>query len=186
MLSLSIQITYAQQCDNKKYSDSNKLSQNFSYSHVFKRNVPAFKSINMSGLAVAYFNQGPKDIKLKLTGIQPTDVVTEVRKGVLYVSTIGNHNGEDIKIYISNPTIQKIELDDVAEFYCAEAINAQKLRLIVNDHSSARLSVDTKDLSINMNGGDLRIKGKTKTLQIENNDKTEHGSLNDYELIVGK
>ncbi|MEL7121973.1 MAG: sigma-70 family RNA polymerase sigma factor [Bacteroidota bacterium] len=151
-----------------------------------KRPISDFNSIQISGLAVVYLEQGETDgIKIEASGIPIEQITTEVNLGILYVSTIGDHNGEKIKITVSTPSIREIKVGGAAELYIQDPINVQDLEVSVLDVGAAWINVNAQKILMKMQGGDLSISGTATSKESEwiGND-AHRGTLRDWDLRV--
>lgn len=127
-----------------------------------ERLLADFHALEVSGLAVVYYTQGPaRPARLEVSGMPIEDIGMEVEEGVLSITTPGNVSGEKIAIYISSPSLERIAVGGSAELYSKEAIRADKLEIEVNDAGAAWLRVAVDQLNIRMKGaGDLTLSGE--------------------------
>lgn len=144
-----------------------------------------FEAIKVSGIAVVHYTQGTKtNIKVTVAGMPRKDVITKVENGVLIVTTRGNHSGETIDVQVTAPAVKTIEVDDAAEFYSKKIIKAEALKIAVHGSGAAEVKLDVENLSVYMNGGDLRLAGKVNKQKVTRSQRSEHGELDDYFLTV--
>ncbi len=120
---------------------------------VEERVIPKFHSLHVSGLAVVYLapSGDPGKVKLEVSGMPIQEVLTTVKDGVLIVTTQGTHKGENIKVYVSSPTVKAITVSRAGILYSQETISAEKLSISVEGVGAAQLAVNTQELVINRN-----------------------------------
>lgn len=150
------------------------------------RTLAGFDALEVSGLAVVYFRQGPaKAAELEVSGMPIEDISMEVEEGVLSITTPGNVSGEKIAIYISSPSLRRIEVGGSAELYSKDAIQGNALEVVVDDAGAAWLDVAVDQLSIRMKGaGDLTLSGEAGDQQLRS--FASRGTLDNSELKITK
>ena len=134
---------------------------NFS-TKVEERPISPFNTLVVSGLAVVHLSRGEtKTARVEVTGMPIEDLITKEENGKLIITTRGEHSGEIIKVNISAPTLEGIEVKGSAELYSKDTILGDDLGIIVSDAGSAKLDINTTSVNIMLSGGDLEISGKT-------------------------
>ncbi|NAS11615.1 GIN domain-containing protein [Poritiphilus flavus] len=147
--------------------------------------VPQFNQIYVSGVAKVFFKQGSgPEITEKLEGNTVPELIKEVKNGVLRVYTKGPARGETVEVYVSNPELKKVEVWDRGEFYNTDTLKAEVLEVEVNELGAAFMVVDTQEVLITMNGGDLDIGGITRKQQVTKTPESDRGTLKDAKLII--
>jgi hypothetical protein len=122
-------------------------------------------------------------VVVKVRRIEFSDVITRTKDGVLTISTIGNHSGETVKVYVTYAKLSSVRVRGSAEVYSegiAEAdlftvsthgagdikflqVKARRLDISINNAGNARLEVEVDLLAIEMHGaGDLEISGQAE------------------------
>ena len=153
--------------------------------NVELRDVSGYNSLKVSGLAVVYLTKGEKNkIKLEVSGMPIDNVITKVKNGVLDVTTRGHYNGESIAVYVSSLGLKSIIVGGSSELYGRDIIETSSLNVSVRDAGVARLNVNVSDLKIEMNGGDLNIRGNAKRCAIRYLKHGERGTLNQRQLTI--
>lgn len=152
-----------------------------------KRKIGTFHSLKVSGVAVVYlFNGNSEYAELEVKGMPVEDVITKVDKGVLSITTLGEPQGEEIKILLQVPDIKSIEVDGAGEIYTSETLKANQLKIISKGVGAAWLDVDTQEVNIQMQGGDLNISGRTSKKILSTPKNVGVGTLTDDKLKVEK
>ncbi|GAB5553820.1 MAG: hypothetical protein Sapg2KO_34110 [Saprospiraceae bacterium] len=167
---------------NNSNTTSNLLETPF-VPQVERRPIAAFESLEVSGLAVVYLSDGPtKDIKVDVEGMPITDLITRVEKGKLIITTQGEHNGEAIRVSVSGKNLKQITVKGAGELISQDAIKSDDLVITVAEVGAAWLELNTKNVTINMKGGDLDLSGRTATQAINWEDPDQQGTLSVHKV----
>lgn len=137
------------------------------------------ETIKVSGVAEVYFTHENAQEKIRkiVTGKPSPKVLVNFKDGVLEVDTKGEAHNEVVKVYVSSRHLKKVIVEDAAQFHSTNTIHVESLEITVDDHSSADLKVNTKNLDIIMSGGDLIISGKSDKCLAEKHNDHERGRL---------
>ncbi|GAB3641509.1 GIN domain-containing protein [Spirosoma arcticum] len=151
------------------------------------RPLQPFEGIKTDGLVQAYLQQGEKEnVRLAVKGIALQDVVTQVENGLLTVKTQGNHNGEDIKVYVTYRQLKSIAVGGASKVVGKSVIKGKTLDIATHGAGDAFLSVDVDALRISMEGaGNLTIAGQAKSEKIITRGRVR-GSLDKTGLTTSK
>lgn len=137
------------------------------------RNVDEFHTIDAGGLAQVYLEPGDVDkVRVEVRRIDLEDVVTEVEDGVLVVSTIGNHSGETVHVYVTYTHLEAVHVRGAAEIHSEGVLTANRVSVSTNgsgDIKSLNVKADRLDISIN-NSGNARIEVDTESVFVEMRD----------------
>ena len=166
-------------------------------SEIEDREVSAFSAIEVSGLAEVFITQSNSEsVKVKVSGMPITDVITRVDNGKLIVTTKGFHSGESVKVYVNYLQLESIQTDGAAELRGTNTLNAEeltistsgagdikeldiiasKLDVNINGAGNADLTVEVDVVNIIMKGaGDLDISGIARTQNVRSHNSI--GSL---------
>ena len=168
------------------------------------RDVDEFHIVDAGGLAEVYLEPGNEvKVRVEVRRIEFDDVITEVEDGVLLVSTVGNHSGETVRVYVTYTQLDGVHVRGAAEIHgdgVVEAshvkvstngagdikslqVKAERLDININNSGNARIEVDTESLFVEMrDAGDLRITGKTGRQSVRS--FNSRGSLNNGRLEI--
>lgn len=150
------------------------------------RSIGAFHTLIVDGLAVVYLTDKDQDrARLEVTGMPIEDVVTEVKSGVLTVTTRGQHSGESIKVYVSSEQLKEISVGGSSELLPEATVKANKLSVKVLDNGYAWVKVAVNELTVIMQGGDLNIDGSANTRLLLDKDPEHRGTLQEADLEIG-
>jgi uncharacterized protein with FMN-binding domain len=150
-----------------------------------KRAIGEFHTLKVSGLAVVHLSQvESQQAQVEVSGMPIADLITELKDGVLTVTTQGQHSGESINVQVSSSKLKKIEVSGAAQLYTREAIKGDKLSITVMKSAAADLEVDVNLLAVRMeDNADLSLRGKTEEQYIVS--AGSRGSLDNSELQAG-
>ncbi len=145
------------------------------------------ETIIVSGVAEVYFTHENTQEKTRriVTGKPSPEVIVNFKDGILEVITKGEAHNEVVEIYVSSRHLKNIIVKDAAQFHSTNTINVESLEITVDGHSSADLKVNTKNLKINMSGGDLVVSGKSTNCEARKYEGHEYGTL-DFKNFDGK
>ena len=151
------------------------------------RLVQPFDKIKIGGLVQVYLQEGDREnFRLEVKGISPKDVISTVENGVLTVRTEGNHNGEDIKAYVTYRQLNSVSVGGAAKLFGKSTIKGKELNVATTGNGDAFLNVDVDSLLLSMEGGgNLTISGKAKSEKITMQGRV-NGTLDKTELITSK
>ena len=138
------------------------LAQNEQVSEV--RKVDDFSSIRITSVANVIFTQGD-DCSLRLEGKEKWVklTTTEVKNGYLVISfkkgekSVKNING--LKLYITAPTLEVVELTGVGSLECKEPLKLDDFTLRINGVGSAEVAdLTCHRFTVSLNGvGDADV-----------------------------
>lgn len=139
------------------------LAQNEQVSEV--RKVDDFSSIRIKSVANVEFTQGDK-YSLRLEGKEKWVklTTTEVKNGCLVIDfergekrSVKNING--LKLYITAPTLEEVELTGVGSLECKEPLKLDDFTLCINGVGSAEVAdLTCRRFTVSLNGvGDAEV-----------------------------
>ena len=143
------------------------------------------ETIKVGGVAEVYFTFGePTEIKKEIYGKVVPEVILEQKEGVFNVTTKGKAQGEVVKIYVSSPSLKNIIVNDRAQFHGTNTIESNTLRITSSDHGSVDLMVDSNEVHLFMDGGDIFISGTTNDCFIKIDETKTYGTINSANLNI--
>lgn len=123
-------------------------------------NIGLVETIKVGGVAEVFFTYGePSIITKEISGRVVPEVIIDYKEGILNVTTKGEAQGEVVKIYVSGKSLKKIVVDDRAQFHGENKIESAILKITSADHGSIDLMVNSKELHLIMDGGDITLSG---------------------------
>jgi hypothetical protein len=166
------------------------------------RDVDTFSKLKASGLAEVFITQAQEQqVKVVVSGMPVSDVLTYVEGDTLVVTTQGFHSGESVEVYVNYLQLNSIMTAGSAELtgtnqLIGEQLNVttsgagdikdldikvDKLMVSINGAGNADLDVNVQMVEIVMNGaGDLDIQGVARKQSIKSN--SSRGTLNNSNL----
>lgn len=170
------------------------------------RDVESFNALKVSGLAEVFITQSQEErIKVVVSGMPISDVLTQVEGGTLLVTTQGFHSGESVEVYVNYLQLNSIKTSGSAELTGTNKLIGEKLTLTtsgagdikdldievdslivsINGAGNADLDVNVQLVEIEMNGaGDLDIQGVAREQRIKSN--SSRGTLDNGNLDYSK
>ena len=168
------------------------------------REIGEFHVIDAGGLVEVYLEPGQEaKIRVEVRRIDFEDVITRVEDGTLVISTVGNHRGETVRVYVTYTSLDGVHVSGAAEIHAegileadiievsthgagdikSLTVKANRLDISINNAGNADIEVDTDSLFVEMHdNGDLRITGVTNRQNIRSFDS--RGSLNNGRLEI--
>lgn len=148
-------------------------------------NTEPIETIKVGGVAEVFFTYGEQtEITKEISGRIIPEVIVEHKDGVLRVTTKGEAQGEVVKIHVSGSSLKEILVDDRAQFHGTNTLHTKVLKIISSEYGSVDLSVQSDELYLNMDGGDIIISGTTNNCFIEMNESEDHGTIDSSNLKV--
>jgi hypothetical protein len=133
------------------------------------RSVEKFNSINIGGAFDIELTIGePVGVEIETKAKYTGDILTEVTDGTLKVSSRGIKNNTPLNVYITVPSLERIELHGAASLETEGTLAGETLALSVSGAAEAELTVDVATLSTEASGAsDLELAGKATNHSIE-------------------
>lgn len=147
------------------------------------REVESFSGVNASKAVTVYLKKGTKEsVKVEVSGVKMTSVMTEVSGSYLKIWIKGDVNLRDAyaKVYVTYVNIEKLSASSAANIYAQEPIRAN--RLDISSASAGTIEVEVESERIDLDAasaGDIEISGKARTLSA---DASTAGEIDAYEL----
>ena len=147
------------------------------------RNVSSFKGLKVAEGIDVYLKKGDKEaLKLEVTGVKPSAVVTEISGDYLKIHMReGRYRDKTVKVYVTYVTLEKLSASSAANIFSESVIKANHLTLSASSAASIEIEVDADGIETDVSSAaDIEIKGKTKRLIA---DISSAGELDAYDLI---
>jgi hypothetical protein len=134
--------------------------------HVFaqitqQRELSGFTGVSLDTFADVYITPGSETaITVKADEHVIDKVITEVRNGVLYISTKGKiRNVEVLDVYIKMNKIDLIKVNGSGDLYCSGDIQANGLRVKLEGSGDVEIGLEeVKNVKVTVNGsGDISL-----------------------------
>lgn len=173
------------------------------------RKVEDFSSIRIDGMASVYFTQGD-DYSFRIEGDETLVRLTEANvQGNTLVIDQRKKKFDNLRvvhgvsIYVTAPSLERVEFDGVGSFYCQKRLNADDIRFDVDGVGKVKVAdlhcnslrvnidgvgktnihMDCRDLDADIDGvGKMVLSGKADYARIR---KDGFGSCNTRNLEIG-
>ncbi len=139
----------------------------FSISAQQTRNIGDFTGIKSGDSFSISITQGDVNmLKINATEALLSKVNTEVKDGILNISTEGNLKGNDaISIDISIKTLSNVDISGTTEVKSTNQLICDKLTIITNGAGDIQLDLKANEIKVDISGaGDVSLKGITQML----------------------
>jgi hypothetical protein len=147
------------------------------------RNVGTFKGVKVSEAVDVYLKKGDKEsIKVEVTGVELSDVLTELSGSYLKVHMRDGRyrNNRSVKVYVTYVSIDRIASSSASNVFSEGVIKASTLDVSASSAGSVEISVDAESVSLDVSSaGDATLEGKAKSLRVE---ASSAGSVDAYNL----
>lgn len=163
--------------DNSLEGNGNVITQRIA--------VQDFEEIDIDGVLNVYLKQGDLSKVEIMTDENLQDIVeVENINGILYVSTETNSefDATQMDVFITAPSINKIDLDGVTALYCESSLYLDNLEVEKHNTGYMQLNTNLDQLVINSSGvGEMSLIGKGNEVIIDN---TMTGDISAYGFIT--
>ncbi len=118
-----------------------------------ERSLPAFTEIEAGGIFEVFIKQGEQQkVVVETQEKFMDDVLTEVSKGQLELSTRGKHKIESIKVYITMPELHQIEAGGVCKIVTEGEFSTEDLELDFSGCSKGNMELSSGILKLDCSG----------------------------------
>lgn len=145
------------------------------FADIEDRKVSDFKGISISGSYNYYIKQGSSNaVRVEAPAKLLPYIVTEVKSGVLNVST-KNHtnwsnlfNNEKIAVYITAKDINSIQFSGSGDVYFKEGINSTDMQISMRGSGDLTGKITATSVECSLTGsGDLRLSGRAENAKVK-------------------
>ncbi len=149
------------------------------------RSLGSFQSVKSSEAIDVYLKKGDKEsVKVEVTGIELSDIVTEVSGTTLKIHIRdGNwdrHGRRTVKAYVTYKSISKLSANSASNIFAEGSIQATSLGIYVSSAGSVEVTADAGAITIDASSaGKVVLGGKTKSLEVET---SSAGTIDAYDL----
>jgi hypothetical protein len=148
------------------------------------RSVGSFKGLKVAEGIDVYLKKGTKEeLRLEVTGIKLSDVLTEVSGDYLKIHMReGRYRDRTVKVYVTYVNLEKLSASSAANIFAEEAIKAKQLSLSASSAGSIDIEVEAQDIDVSASSaGDIELKGSAKRLTA---DASSAGEIDAYDLVA--
>lgn len=147
------------------------------------RNVGSFKGLKVAEGIDVYLKKGAKEsLKLEVTGIKTSDVITEISGEYLKIHMReGRYRDRTVKVYVTYVDINKLSASSAANIFAEGILKANQLSLNASSAGSIDIEIDVQDVDISASSAaDIELQGKAKKLTA---DVSSAGEVDAYDLV---
>jgi Putative auto-transporter adhesin, head GIN domain len=147
------------------------------------RALGSFKGIKVSEAIDVYLKKGEKEsAKVEVTGIEPSDVLTELSGNFLKVHMRDGRysNRYTVKVYVTYVNLDRISSSSAANVFSEGTIKANAMEISASSAASVEISLEAESVTLDVSSaGDATLEGKSKSLIVE---ASSAGSVDAYNL----
>lgn len=148
------------------------------------RSVSSFKGLKVAEGIDVYLKKGAKEeLRLEVTGIKLSDVLTEVSGDYLKIHMReGRYRDRTVKVYVTYVNLEKLSASSAANIFAEGVIRAKQLSLSASSAGSIDIDVEAEGIDISASSaGDIELKGSAKRLTAE---ASSAGEIDAYDLTA--
>jgi len=148
------------------------------------RKVGSFKGVKVAEGIDAYLKKGDKEaLRIEVTGIKPSDVVTEISGDYLKIHMQeGRYRDRTVKVYVTYVEVNKLSASSASNIFAEGIIKARQLSLSASSAATIDIQLEADDLDISASSAaDLELRGKAKNVEI---DVSSAGEVDAYDLVA--
>jgi hypothetical protein len=150
------------------------------------RKVSAYSGVKASEGIDVYLKKGNKEeVKVEVSGIALSNVITEVSGGYLKIHLKnGEYRNRTVKVYATYMAIDNLSASSGANIFHEGVLKTSDLALGASSAGSIELQVDCTTIEASASSaGEVEIKGKAKSVSF---DVSSAGEISAYELSSDK
>lgn len=132
-----------------------------------QRNVGDFTGIKAGDAYNIKITQSDANsVNVKASESAQSQIKTEVKDGILVITTEGNIKGDDdITISVSMKTLNSLDISGASDVKSENQLTCDKLNITTNGAGDIHLDLKATDIKVDVSGaGDLTLKGTAQTL----------------------
>ncbi len=148
------------------------------------RALNTFKGVKVSQAIDAYLKKGDKEsARVEVTGAKLTDVVTEVKEGMLKIKMregLGFWKNVNVKVYVTYVNLEKISASSASSVFSDGVIKADHLDIGASSAANVEVKLDANSVMVDTSSaGEVVLEGKSLKLEIE---ASSAGDVDAYKL----
>lgn len=148
------------------------------------RSVGTFKGVKVAEGIDVYLKKGDKEaLRVEVTGIKPSDVITEISGDYLKIHMQeGRYRDRTVKVYVTYVEINKLSASSASNIFADGPIKTKELSLSASSAATVDIQVDVDNLEVSASSAaDLELRGKARTVEI---DASSAGEVDAYDLVA--
>lgn len=148
------------------------------------RELGAFTGVKAAeGVDVFLTKGGKEQVKVEVTGTDPSNVVTEISGSYLKVHMKdGRYRSIDAKVYVTYVSLDKLSASSAGSIFSDGTIEARTMEISASSAGSIEVSVNTNSADVSSSSaGDIELKGKARSVTV---DASSAGEIDAYDLEV--
>lgn len=148
------------------------------------RKVSGFSGVKAAEGVDVFLEHGDKEeVRVEVTGTDPSNVITEVSGSYLKVHMRdGRYRSVDAKVYVTYVALDKLSASSAGSIFSEQPIQAASLGINAASAGSVEVTIDAREVSVSSSSaGDVELKGKVGKITIE---VASAGEVDAYDLVA--
>lgn len=146
------------------------------------REIGSFSGVKvMEGINV-FLKQGDNEqVKIEVTGTDPSNVITEVSGSYLKVHMKdGRYRKVDAKVFVTYVTLNKLSASSAGSIFSDGILHANTMEISASSAGSVDVTIDAESAEVSSSSaGDVELKGKVREISM---DASSAGRIDAYDL----
>ena len=157
------------QKDSGEYNEEIHIEEEVVYEMVETDVSESFQGVNISGPFEVVLIQGDhSDLDIQADSKTAPHIKSEVKNGVLKIWMDKKvRNADDIKLTITNPVFEQIDVHGAAEIHSGNILRSESLDMDVSGACEVEMEMEVAAFEANVSGaGDLDLTGSASNIEI--------------------
>lgn len=147
------------------------------------RSVGSFKGVKVAEGIDVYLKKGDKEsLRVEVTGIKTSDVITEVSGEYLKIHMQeGRYRDRTVKVYVTYVEVNKLSASSASNIFAESIIKTSRLSLSASSAATIDIQLEVDDLEVSASSAaELELRGKAKNVEI---DASSAGEIDAYDMV---
>ena len=148
------------------------------------RSVNSFKGIKVAEGIDVYLKKGDKEtVKVEVTGIKLSDVITEVSGDYLKIHMAeGRYRDRTVKVYVTYIEINRLSASSASNIFAEGPVKTKILTLNASSAATIDIQIEVDELDASASSAaNVDLKGKARNVEIE---ASSAGEVDAFELMA--
>lgn len=148
------------------------------------RSIGSFTGIKVAEGIDVFLKKGDKvTLRIEVTGIKTSDVITEVSGDYLKIHMKeGRYRDRTVKVYLTYVELNKLSASSAANIFSEGIIKTKKLSLSASSAATIDIQLEVENLEVGASSAaELELRGMTNTLEIN---ASSAGEVDAYDLLA--
>jgi hypothetical protein len=146
------------------------------------RNVGSFKGVKVGEGIDVYLKKGDKEsVRLEVSGVETSDVVTEVSGDYLKIDMReGRWKERTVKVYVTYVEVSKLSASSAANLFAENTIKTKSLQVSASSAGTVDITIEVETIDASAStAGEISLKGKATSADFG---ASSAGEISAYDL----